>query len=167
MMGARLLLKKRYFTAGILFCFFIFLILQSIKISAQNINKADDINGEWWTQENDGKMTFFRSNGKYYGMVSWLKYPNDPDDGKPRRDKLNPDPALRNRPLQNLILFSDFTFDAEKGKYIGGKIYDAGDSGKKYSCWLKLTDHNVLEIHGYIGFSLIGKSVFFTRVQNK
>jgi uncharacterized protein (DUF2147 family) len=165
MTGARLLLDSKHYIASVLFCFFVSLMFQDLKLSAQSVFKADDINGEWWTPENNGKMIFFRSNGKYYGMVSWLKVPNDPVDGKPRRDKLNPDPQLRKRPLQNLILFSDFTFDAEKGKYIGGKIYDADDSGKKYSCWLKLTQYNVLEIHGYVGFSLIGKSVFFTRVQ--
>ena len=150
------------FRANIMFCFF---ILLNLNLSAQNVYSADEICGEWWTPKNEGKMIFFRSEGKYYGMISWLKFPNDPVDGKPRRDKLNPDPALRNRPLQNLILFSNFTYDAEMGKYTGGLIYDAQDSGKKYSCWLKLSDHNVLEIHGYIGFSLIGKSVFFTRVQ--
>jgi uncharacterized protein (DUF2147 family) len=157
------LIKKNFFTA-ILIYFFISFMLQCFSISAQKNYKADDIFGEWWTPNNEGKMVFFRSDGKYYGMISWLKIPNDLD-GKPRTDKLNPYPALRSRPLQHLILFSDFTFDAEKGKYTGGKIYDAQDSGKKYSCWLKLVDNNVLEIHGYIGFSLIGKSVYFTRVQ--
>jgi uncharacterized protein (DUF2147 family) len=160
----KLFIKYSFYT-NILFTFIFPLLLLNLKVSAQNSYKADDICGEWWTPKNEGKMIFFRSEGNYYGMVSWLKHPNDADDGKPRRDKLNPDPQLRDRPLQNLILFSDFTFDAEKGKYIGGKIYDAEDSGKKYSCWLKLTNYNVLEIHGYVGFSLIGKSVFFTRVQ--
>lgn len=132
---------------------------------AQNGFVADDINGEWWSPKNDGKILFFRSEGKYYAMVSWQKYPNDPVDGKPRLDKNNPDPALRNRPLQNLIVFSDFSYIAEKGKYTGGKIYDAEDSGKKYSGWLKLITKNVLEVHGYFGFSLLGKSEYFTRVQ--
>jgi uncharacterized protein (DUF2147 family) len=153
-------------TSAFLFCcLLISLLLADLKLQAQNGFKADDINGEWWTPDNDGRMIFFRSEGKYFGMVSWLKRANDPVDGKPRRDKLNPDPSLRDRPLLHLILFSDFTFDAAKGKYTGGSIYDAEDSGKKYSCWLKLVDRNVLEIHGYVGFSLIGKSVFFTRVQ--
>jgi uncharacterized protein (DUF2147 family) len=142
----------------------VFFFMPSAKIFAQKNFAADDINGEWWTLNNEGKMIFFRSNGKYYGMVSWLKFPND-EDGKPRCDKHNPDPSLRSRPLQNLILFSDFAFDEKKEKYVGGMVYDAGESGKKYACWLKLTSRNVLEIHGYIGFSLLGKSVYFTRVQ--
>ena len=152
-------------SAFLFFCLLMSLLLTDLRLQAQSNYKADDINGEWWTPDNDGRMIFFRSEGKYFGMVSWLKRANDPVDGKPRRDKLNPDPSLRDRPLLHLILFSDFTFDAAKGKYTGGSIYDAEDSGKKYSCWLKLVDHNVLEIHGYVGFSLIGKSVFFTRVQ--
>ena len=110
-------------------------------------------------------MTFFRSGGYYYAMVSWLKNPNDPEDGKPKRDKHNPNPALRGRLLQNLILFTDFTYNSGTGKYVDGKVYDAQNSGNKYSCWLKLIERNVLEIHGYVGFSLIGRSEYFTRVQ--
>ncbi|MEI6122309.1 MAG: DUF2147 domain-containing protein [Bacteroidota bacterium] len=147
------------------FSFFLSFLFKDTPLFAQSSNKADDICGEWWTPNNEGRMIFFRSNGKYYGMVSWLKYPNDKEDGAPKRDKLNPNPELRNRLLQNLILFSDFVFNSESGKYTNGKVYDAQDSGNKYSCWLKLIEHNVLEIHGYIGFSLLGKSVFFTRVQ--
>ena len=151
------------FTLGLIFVM-VFFCMPSAKTFAQNNFAADDINGEWWTLNNDGKMIFFRSNGKYYAMVSMLKYPND-ENGKPRCDIHNPEPSLRSRPLQNLILFSDFVFDAKKEKYVGGTVYDAGDTGKKYACWLKLISKNVLEIHGYIGFSLLGKSVYFTRVQ--
>ncbi len=143
-----------------LLCF----LWQQTTAFAQNASKADDICGEWWTPENNGRMIFFRSNGKYYAKVSWLKISND-KYGKPRCEKQNPDAALRPRPLMDLILFADFTFDSEKGKYTGGKIYDAEESGSKYSGWLKLIEHNVLEIHGFVGFSLIGKSVYFTRVQ--
>lgn len=125
---------------------------------------ADNICGEWWTPGNEGKIYFFRSNGKYYGMITWMKNPAEAD-GKPKYDKHNPLPENRNRPLQNLILFSDLSFDQEKGKYIGGSVYDAEKSGKTYSCWMKLVSHNVLEIHGFLGFSLIGRSEYFTRVQ--
>jgi uncharacterized protein (DUF2147 family) len=163
-----MMLKSKHKVSNFLAIAMIFsvvlLCLPAAKTLAQNAFAADDIIGEWWTLNNEGKMIFFRSEGKYYAMVSWLKYPND-GNGKPRCDIHNPDPSLRSRPLQNLILFSDFVFDAKKERYEGGTVYDAGDSGKRYACWLKLITRNVLEIHGYIGFSLLGKSVYFTKVQ--
>jgi uncharacterized protein (DUF2147 family) len=155
--------RKTRFDKAIFLLFFCFLF-QQITAFTQNVYKADDICGEWWTPDNNGRMIFFRSNGKYYAKVSWLKISND-KYGKPRCEKQNPNTALSPRHLQDLILFSDFIYEPEKGKYTGGKIYDAEDSGSKYSGWLKLIEHNVLEIHGFVGFSLIGKSVYFTRVQ--
>ena len=41
-------------------------------------------------------------------------------------------------------------------------VYDP-DSGKTYKCKLKLIDHNTLEIRGYIGISLLGRSETWTR----
>jgi uncharacterized protein (DUF2147 family) len=155
--------RKNRFNRTIFLLFFCFLF-QQITAFTQNVCKADEICGEWWTPDNNGRMIFFQSNGKYYAKVSWLKISND-KYGKPRCEKHNPNSALHPRHLQDLILFSDFIYEPEKGKYTAGKIYDAEDSGNNYSGWLKLIEHNVLEIHGYVGFSLIGKSVFFTRVQ--
>lgn len=126
--------------------------------------EPDAICGEWWTPESDGKMFFYKSAGKYHAKVSWIKNPNDPETGKPRLDKKNPDPKLRNRPIMGLALFYDFVYDVKKQKYVDGNLYDS-NSGNTYSCWFKMISNNVLELHGYIGFSLIGKSVFFTRVQ--
>lgn len=96
--------------------------------------------------------------------MSWIKKNIDPATGKPMLDKHNPNPALRSRPIIGLVLFYNFTYSTTKEKYIDGKLYDS-DSGNTYSCWIKLIDKNVLELHGFVGFSLIGKSVYFTRVQ--
>ena len=49
--------------------------------------------------------------------------------GTPRVDAVNPDPALRNRPMLGLELLSGYAF--EKGRW-RGKIYDP-ESGKTYS----------------------------------
>ena len=156
-------LKQNFYTS-LWVCFFLSFLLTHKPSVAQNTYKADDICGEWWTPNNDGRMVFFRSGSQYYARVSWLKNPND-KYGKPRCEKQNPIASQPPRPLQDLILFADFIYDAAKEKYTSGKIYDPEDSGNKYSGWLRLIEHNVLEIHGFVGFSLIGKSVYFTRVQ--
>jgi len=138
--------------------------LLEFSLMAQNSYNPDALCGEWWTPGNDGRITFFKNGTTYSGKVSWIKKNIDPETGKPILDKHNPDPSLRSRPVQNLVLFYNFEYSSSKEKYIDGKLYDS-NTGNTYSCWIKLIDKNVLELHGFVGFSLIGKSVYFTRVQ--
>ncbi|RZK99674.1 MAG: DUF2147 domain-containing protein, partial [Hymenobacter sp.] len=56
-----------------------------------------------------------------------------------------------------------FSYDGDD-KWDNGKIYDP-ESGKTYSCYMKLESANTMEVKGYIGFSLIGKSQTWTRVK--
>jgi uncharacterized protein (DUF2147 family) len=62
---------------------------------------------------------------------------------------------LRNKPLLGLEILKEFMFDGEK--WTDGKIYDP-KSGKTYSCNLTLTKEGNLNIRGYIGLSIIGRS---------
>lgn len=156
--------SSNHFFKRAFFCFFICFCVSDFSLPAQNSLKADDIIGEWWTPNNDGRITFFKCGTTYSGKVSGFKNPNDPETGKPRLDKHNPDPSLRKRPIMGLVLFYNFEYNTCNSKYIEGELYDS-DHGKTYSCWIKLINYNVLELHGFIGFSLIGKSVYFTRVR--
>jgi uncharacterized protein (DUF2147 family) len=92
-----------------------------------------------------------------------LTAPNDPATGKPVTDAQNPDPKLKNRPLLGLVFMQGFKYDDEN-KWDDGKIYDP-ESGKTYSCYMKMASANAMEVKGYIGFSLIGKSQTWTRVK--
>ena len=48
------------------------------------------------------------------------------------------------------------------GIWKDGKIYDP-ESGKTYSCELKLKNNNILEVKGYLGFSWVGRTVEWTK----
>jgi uncharacterized protein (DUF2147 family) len=50
----------------------------------------------------------------------------------------------------------------KNGTWEGGKIYDP-ESGKTYSCELKLKNKEILEVKGYLGFSWVGKTVEWTK----
>lgn len=53
----------------------------------------------------------------------------------------------------------------EDGHYEGGEILDP-ENGKTYRCLMKLdSTGNTLEVRGYIGISLIGRSQTWTRVE--
>ena len=127
--------------------------------------KDDDILGVWLNQDKDAHIELFKRDGKVYGKIIWLKDPIDPDTGKPKVDKHNPDPALRTRPSLGLEILKGFTFNG-KAEWSGGEIYDP-KSGKTYSSYMNFDgrDKNVLKLRGYIGISLIGRTNTWTRVK--
>lgn len=135
------------------------LLLSSMTVFAQ---KADDVVGVWLTAEEESHIEIFKkSDGKYYGKIVWLKEPNE-EDGSAKLDDDNPDESLRSRPIMGMELLTGFEFD-DDDMWEDGKIYDPKE-GKTYSCQMEF-DGNVLEVRGYIGFSLIGRTTRWTRVK--
>ena len=132
-------------------------LLTGISVFAQN---ADAVLGVWKSGEGTGMVQIFKKSDKYFGKVVWLKVPNDPD-GKPRTDLNNPDEKLRTRPLKGLENLREFVF---KGKDVWeeGRIYDP-KTGNDYACVMKLVDENTLEVRGYIGVSLFGRTDVWKR----
>jgi uncharacterized protein (DUF2147 family) len=52
-----------------------------------------------------------------------------------------------------------------KNEWSGGHITDP-NNGKTYRCIMKLRDNGTrLEVHGYIGFALIGRSQYWQRIK--
>ena len=123
--------------------------------------KADAILGTWSNPNGQDHILIFKRGDKFFGKLDWIKFPND-EQGKPKTDKNNPDPALRSRPDLGLELLKDFTYDGDN-VYSGGTVYDP-KNGKTYSCKMTL-EGNSLKIRGYVGISLLGRSVIFTRVK--
>lgn len=131
----------------------IFLLFVSSS-KAQSVSK-DAILGEWLSQEKDGKVLIFKQGEKYFGKISWGKTTG-------RKDSQNPDASLRNRDIIGSTILKDFVF---KGKnWEDGTIYDP-NSGKTYSCTMKLKNNDALEIRGYVGISLLGRTTLWTRVK--
>ena len=105
----------------------------------------------------------------YSGKIVWLEEPlytaedEDGEEGEPKVDKNNPDPALQNRPIMGLELMMGFKFDG-KGTWKKGTIYDP-DNGKTYKCKIKIGDDGVLNVRGFIGISMLGRTSLWTRVE--
>jgi uncharacterized protein (DUF2147 family) len=83
------------------------------------------------------------------------------DPRRPGTDRLNPDPALRDRELIGLEIFEGFRYDGD-GEWSGGFIYDP-NSGRTYRGTLKLIDPDTLKVRGFIGISLIGRTETWKR----
>ena len=85
------------------------------------------------------------------------------ENGNPKLDTSNPDPALRSRPILGMDLIAGFTPKGE-GKWRGGTIYDPRDR-KTYKCAMTLKPDGTLEVRGYVGLAVFGKTVVWTRVE--
>lgn len=134
-------------------------VLFAWTVSAQNENS---IVGYWLTQDKDSKVEIYKGkDGLFYGAIRWLKEPNR--NGAPKKDDKNPEEKLQNRAILGLSILNGFHFDADDKEWIDGTIYDP-KSGKTYKC-LMWFDGNLTTLHvkGYIGFSIIGREVEWTR----
>ena len=66
-------------------------------------------------------------------------------------------------PILGMDLIAGFTPEGE-GKWRGGTIYDPRD-GKTYKCAMSLQPDGSLEVRGYVGLAIFGKTVVWTRVE--
>ena len=63
-----------------------------------------------------------------------------------------------------LTLLEGFKYDEDDNEWNSGTIYDP-KSGNTYKCYMWLDkNQNVLNVKGYIGVSIIGRKVSWTRV---
>lgn len=124
--------------------------------------KADDIIGKWLSESGRAKIEIFKSGNQYYGKIIWLKFPND-DSGQPKTDKNNPNPDKRKHPLLGLLLLKSLEFDGV-GVWSNGSIYDP-ENGKEYKCKITKNAQGNLDIRGYIGLSLIGRTTVWKKAE--
>lgn len=125
--------------------------------------EADLVVGTWLVQDENAKVKIYEKDKKYFGKIVWLQEPND-ESGKPKVDRENPEKSLRSRPILGLVMLRDFEYD-EDLEWDDGQIYDP-KNGKTYSCKMTLKDDGkTLDVRGYIGFSFIGRSQMWTRVE--
>lgn len=137
---------------------FVFILSLLLGSSMFAMDQADPIERHWLNEEGTAKIQIYKArDGKFYGKIVWLKVPDR--NGGPKVDEKNPDPKKRNQPILGLLILKAFVKDGDKG-YSDGTIYDP-KNGKTYSC--KMTrEGNVLEVRGYVGISLLGRTTTWT-----
>lgn len=137
----------------------ILFMVSVMSVSAQ----SDKVLGIWFNGEKDAKVEIFKNGTKFYGRVVWMEKPLN-DQGKEAMDDKNPDPTKRTVKLMNMVFMKNFSFDSESGQWTGGEIYDP-KNGKTYSCKMKLSSENHLEVRGYIGISMLGRTEHWERTK--
>ena len=115
----------------------------------------ESVLGTWLVVKEDAKVTIYKCDDKFCGKITWLKTPED-------LDTKNPDPAKRSEKILGMNILWGFTFS--RGQWVGGRIYDP-DSGKTYRCKMWLKSDDKLNLKGYVGIPLFGRSEIWTRVE--
>ena len=108
---------------------------------------AADPTGTWLTQQGDAQVRVTKCGSGMCGTIVWLREPIDPRTGKPQVDDKNSNPALRNRKIIGLRIFS-MAPDGNGG--YAGSIYNA-DDGQTYRSRIVLRSAAQLEVQGCAG----------------
>lgn len=125
-------------------------------------DKDLEVIGIWWNTEKDARVEIYRCGKKLCGRVVWLQTPLD-DNGQKVKDVNNSDKSLRNREIMGMNVLEGFSFNG-KDRWTDGTAYDPV-SGNSYTSYLRLKDRNTLELRGYIGTPMLGKTVLWERVK--
>ncbi|MBG7612298.1 DUF2147 domain-containing protein [Polaribacter sp. BAL334] len=139
-------MKKILFTA--------LLVVASFSVQSQTIF------GKWHstnetTGEVDSVIEVYEKNGKVFAKIIDIK---DPKRKNAVCDLCSDE--NKNKPILGLNILTGLEKDGDE--WSGGKILDPRN-GKVYKCYIKLETENKLKIRGFIGFSLIGKTAYWTR----
>lgn len=134
----------------------LFVLLLPFIVSAQSIignwKTLDDV-----TQKEKSIIQIFEQDGKIYAKITELLTPGDENKICEECEGTNKD-----KPLKGMIIIDGLKKDGDE--WNNGKILDP-KNGKIYKCYITLEEANKLKVRGYIGFSLIGRTQYWYRIE--
>lgn len=135
-----------------------FLLLSTILLAVSSLTAQSPV-GTWKTiDDEDGTVkshvTIVEKGGKLYGTVtklitSALTHCDDCEGEK------------KGKPIEGLEILWNLESDGDE--WNGGRILDP-KNGKVYKCKISLEDEDTLKVRGFIGFSLLGRTQTWYRV---
>jgi uncharacterized protein (DUF2147 family) len=143
----------------------LFSFLFSLLMIAQATVNDDELIGIWKPSNGRSLVKIEKIGNKYYGRVVWLSEPNN-EDGTVRTDINNPDESLRTTPLKGYRLMKDLMLDEKEKVWTGGTIYDP-NNGSTYNCTIEIKDDSTIEVRGYIGTAIFGRTDVWKRMKRK
>jgi len=152
---------------------FAFAVALSIGLSTAAATRAQvtwPLFGQWVNEARTAQVELYPCPGSGYGPVCGrlvrLFEPKLPDgtptDQESIRDFRNPDPALRDRPVIGSIVLWGFKLAADGRSYEDGRAYNA-DEGATYRATLTPQPDGRLNLRGYIGVPLLGRTTTWVR----
>ncbi|AFL81854.1 hypothetical protein Aeqsu_2394 [Aequorivita sublithincola DSM 14238] len=138
-------------------------ILLTISLVALTVMTAvaQDVTGKWKTIDDEtgeakSVVEIYKENGKIYGKVVEIF-----DASKRDRTCTECSGSDKNKSIMGLVIIKGLEKDGDE--YNDGTITDP-TNGKVYKCYIELDGPNTLDVRGYIGFSLLGRTQTWKRV---
>jgi len=140
------------------------IVLGESPVRATTATIRFDPAGEWWAEGGAARVRIDDCDEGLCGRVIWLRHPLG-ENGCELADIENPDPALRDRPVEGLQIMGGLAADstASVPTWRDGWIYDPG-GGRTYRATLRMRGPDRLELRGYVGFELLGRTATWIRV---
>ena len=117
-------------------------------IGTSSARAESEPTGIWQTQAGDARVKVSKCGGGLCGVIFSVRDKIDPATGKPAVDDKNPNPALKNRSMVGLPLFSGMRPDGPN-KW-SGTIYNA-DDGSSYASNVSVLSPTQLRVEGCVG----------------
>jgi uncharacterized protein (DUF2147 family) len=133
-----------------------------VALSMAMSSNADPV-GTWETEDGGGHVEIVPCEQNLCGRLVWFEEQLDAN-GTPVTDRNNPDPAMQERPVLGLTIMKDVAPTRRSNVWSGGTIYDP-ESGNTYRVRLTLSDHETLQIRGYIGTPMLGQTTTWRRIE--
>ena len=123
----------------------------SSKINSKVITEdSEKIVGIWFTDDKTSKIQIYKNNNQYFGKIIWMSNIESKEE-------------LKVKPKIGYQIFRKFTFEG-KNVWSGGQVSDPR-SGMTVSGKMTLKDENTLNVRGYVGTPMFGKTVILLRVE--
>lgn len=133
---------------------FVFAALLGISVHAQSVL------GKWMTIDDKtgaekSIVEIYSENGKVYGKIVEIM-----DKTKKDRQCTECEGSDKDKPILGMVIINGLEKDGDTWE--DGTILDP-ESGKVYKCYITLENKNKLKVRGYIGFSLLGRTQYWSR----
>ncbi len=139
------------------------LLLSVVTILMTLSGNAQSVLGKWHSIDPDTGMhesviEVYEKEDKVYGKIIQILKEEDKD-----KTCIECTGKDKDQPIQGLVIIRGLSKDGDE--WTDGKILDP-KNGKLYKCYISLEEENKLKLRGYIGFSLIGRTEYWYRVQD-
>ena len=137
------------------------LLLCSLAVAAQAASLT--VEGNWKTIDDEtgeakSILTLWVDGGELQGKIIELLNPSEPN---PVCEECKG--KLKDQPIEGMTIL--WGLENEDGEWSGGKILDPSN-GKEYKAKVSLSDDGMaLDVRGFIGFALIGRTQVWERVE--
>lgn len=120
--------------------------------------------GVWESESRDLKLEMYQTGGAYAGRVLYGDRLVEADGKTWKPDTKNPNPALRARSLNGVDFVTGLKWNAAERRWTGGVLYDPS-AGRTYNANVTLNGA-WLELRGYLGTPVLGRTVRMRRVDH-